>query len=142
MPVPLVKRSPWVKERERNKDGTWRKKRSDTKRIHTKGHYRLVTRDKDGRFIGAEKWSPKTREENFDYYETLPGKLSLRLNEPDLGLMEDDKKDFVEPVEALMAEVKMLERQVDILMKDNAELRIKLKAWEREVEVNKVKKDA
>jgi len=27
MPQPLIKRGTWVKERERNKDGRWRKKR-------------------------------------------------------------------------------------------------------------------
>ena len=29
MPEPRVKKGKWSKERERNKDGTWRKKRSD-----------------------------------------------------------------------------------------------------------------
>lgn len=29
MPSPRVKKGKWSKERERNKDGSWRKKRSD-----------------------------------------------------------------------------------------------------------------
>lgn len=29
MPIPRVKRGSWKKERERNRDGRWRKKRSD-----------------------------------------------------------------------------------------------------------------
>jgi len=123
-PEPLVKKKP----RSRNKDGTWRKKRNDAKRIRTKG-------DKDGKFIGAEKWSPKTRDEILDYYDTLPGKLSLRLNDPDFGLMEDDKRGFIEPVQGLMNEVEAFKRQVDILMKDNGELRIKIKAYEKEAKM-------
>lgn len=39
------------------------------------------------------------------------------------------------PVQALMDEIKVLERQVDILMRDNGELRIKLKACEKEAEM-------
>jgi len=130
-PEPLVKKKP----RSRNKDGTWRKKRNDAKRIRTKGHYRSITRGEDGKFIGAEKWSPKTRDETLDYYDTLPGKLSLRLNDPDLGLIEDDKRGFIEPIQVLMDEVKALKRQMDLLMKDNGELRIKIKAYERETEI-------
>jgi len=131
----LVKKKP----RSRNKDGTWRKKRNDAKRIRTKGHYRSIIRDKDGKFIGAEKWCPKTRDEILDYYDTLPGKLSLRLNDPDFGLMEDDKRGFIEPVQGLMDEVEALKRQVDLLMKDNGELRIKIKAYEGVAEMVKVK---
>jgi hypothetical protein len=36
MPVPTVKNGKWEKERERNQDGRWREKRSDTGKEHEK----------------------------------------------------------------------------------------------------------
>lgn len=75
-PEPLVKNKP----RSRNKDGTWRKKRSDAHKIL---EFAIPT------------------------YEELEDKI------------------------------KALERQVDVWMKDNGELRIKLKAYEMEAEVKK-----
>lgn len=61
-----------------------------------------------------------------DYYETLPGKLSLRLNDPDLGLSEEDKKEFVAPVEELIDEV----------------LRLRHVVYNQESKIRKYKKEA
>ena len=123
MPIPKIKKGKWPKERERNKDGTWRKKRSDTEKPRDK----KPPTQEEGRQMEMRQ-SETIPENKKDYYETLPGKLSLRLNIPDLGLIEDDQKDLVDPVQALMDEVDRLNRIV-------GEQAIKLKAYERENEV-------
>ena len=66
-----------------------------------------------------------TDERHPDYYETLPGKLSLRLNDPDLGLSDWDDKEFIAPIITLMAEVDRLKLIV-------ANQAIKIKAYEKE----------
>jgi len=48
MPQPLVKRGKWTHERERNKNGRWRKKRSDAgKPRHKKGEVQRSLPDSD-----------------------------------------------------------------------------------------------
>jgi len=98
-PEPLVKKKP----RSRNKDGTWRKKRSDASKLkiydpETETTYsirmRSAVKEKKGTLMGT--WNP---------------------------------------VDALKNEIEALKRQVDILTKDNGELRIKIKAYEREAEI-------
>jgi len=48
MPQPLVKRGKWTHERERNKNGRWRKKRSDARKPrHKKGEVQRPLPDSD-----------------------------------------------------------------------------------------------